>query len=87
MLYTSKEVAILRKVFVDVTAVFSKEGILVPISFVWEDGERYEVDKILDCRNAASLKAGGCGVRYTCRVCGKETFLFLEDNRWFMEGK
>ncbi|MBC7765524.1 MAG: hypothetical protein H7Y41_03480 [Hyphomonadaceae bacterium] len=77
----------MRKVFVDVTAVFSKEGILVPISFVWEDGERYEVDKILDCRNAASLKAGGCGVRYTCRVCGKETFLFLEDNRWFMEGK
>ena len=30
------------KVYVDVTAEFSKEGILTPKSFVWKDGRVYE---------------------------------------------
>ena len=35
---------------------------------------------------AASLKAGGAGIRYTCIVDGKESHLFYEDNNmWFME--
>jgi len=76
-----------NKVYVDVTAEYSKEGIITPLSFVWEDGTRYDVDRVLDMRQAASLKAGGLGIRYTCRVCGKQTYLFLEDKRWFIERK
>lgn len=77
----------MRKVFVDVTAVFSKDGKIKPVSFKWDDGRSFEIDKICDCRRAASLKAGGQGIRYTCRVRGKEVFLFLENDRWFIEGK
>lgn len=29
----------MNKVYVDVVAEFSKEGCLIPISFVWEDGK------------------------------------------------
>jgi len=36
---------------------------------------------------AASLKAGGQGMRYTCRIAGKQVFLFCDDGRWFVEGK
>lgn len=75
------------KVYVEVTAVFRQDGRLTPLSFVWEDGRRYEIDRILDVTQAASLKAGGLGMRYTCRVQGRETFLFLEEDRWFMERK
>jgi len=75
----------MRKVFVDVTATFSKDGKLLPRSFVWEDGRRYEIDKVLDSRRAASLKAGGQGQRYRCRVSGREIYLFLEDGKWFIE--
>jgi len=77
----------LPKVFVTVTAEFDPEGRLTPLSFVWEDGHRYEIDRVLDTRRAASLKAGGMGLRYTCRVRGIQTYLFLEEGRWFMERK
>ena len=47
------------KVYVDVLAIFTKDGRLVPSKFVWEDGREYEITKITDARRAASLKAGG----------------------------
>lgn len=75
-----------NKVYVDVTAEFSKEGDLVPKSFRWEDGQVYEIERIKDVRRAASLKAGGVGMRYTCVIDGQEKHLFYEDNNmWFME--
>ncbi|HHV99782.1 MAG TPA: hypothetical protein GXX36_09470 [Clostridiaceae bacterium] len=78
----------MRKVYVDTTAYFTKEGDIFPIKFMWEDGRKYTVDKVLDKRKAASLKVGGQGIRYTCRVSGKEIYMYLEDgNRWFIEGK
>lgn len=76
------------KVYVDVTAEFSKEGILTPKSFVWKDGRIYEIQRVKDMRRAASLKAGGVGMRYTCVIDGREHYLFYEDNNlWFVEGK
>ena len=44
-------------------------------------------DRILDIRRAASLKAGGTGIRYTCRIRGREKYLWLEETRWFIEAK
>lgn len=77
-----------NKVYVDVTAVFSKEGQLKPVSVIWQDGHIYEIQRITDIRRAASLKAGGVGMRYTCIIDGKETHLFYEDNNmWFVEGR
>jgi len=77
----------MRKVFVDVTATFTKDGNIIPMNFIWEDGRKYVIDKVLDKRRAASLKAGGQGIRYKCRVLGKDVYMFLEDGRWFMEGR
>ncbi|MEA1959968.1 MAG: hypothetical protein U9N81_01535 [Bacillota bacterium] len=74
-----------NKVYVGVKAVFNPDGGFRPISLIWEDGREYEIDRVTDIRRAASLKAGGIGIRYTCRVCQKEVYLFLEEDRWFME--
>lgn len=77
-----------NKVYVDVLAIFTKDGRLVPSKFVWEDGREYEITRITDVRRAASLKAGGVGMRYTCMVEGKTVHLYYEDdNHWFMEKK
>ena len=77
-----------NKVYVSVIAEFSKEGQLLPKKFVWEDGRVYEVEKVKEVRRAASLRAGGVGLRYTCLIQGQEKHLFYEDqNRWFMERK
>lgn len=76
-----------NKVYVKVAAFFHSDGQLQPVAFWWEDGRRYVIDKILDVCRAASLKAGGIGFRYTCMVHGHETYLYLEEDRWFIERK
>ncbi len=76
-----------RKVYVRVVAEFDESGQLLPRSIVWEDGRQYEIDRILDVCPAASLKLGGCGIRYTCRIKGREVQLFQDENRWFMAGR
>lgn len=76
------------KVYVDVKARFSKDGKLMPLSIIWTDGSEYEIQRVKDVRRAASLRAGGAGIRYTCIIAGKESHLFYEDNNmWFVERK
>lgn len=77
----------IRKVYVEVTARFDVEGNITPLSVTWEDGTFYEIDKVLDKRRAASLKAVGIGMRYTCRILNQESYLFYEEPRWFVEAK
>lgn len=77
-----------NKVYVDVMAEFTKTGQLNPKSIRWEDGQVYEITRITDIRRAASLKAGGTGIRYTCIINGMESHLYHEDdNMWFVERK
>lgn len=73
------------KVYVETTVRFDCEGHPIPLDILWEDGRRFCVDKITDVRRAASLKAGGIGTRFTVRICGRETFLFWDGVRWFVE--
>lgn len=82
------------KVYVQVKADFRADGIMIPTSLVWEDGMHYEIDKVTDIRQAAAMKAGGQGDRYTIWVNGKPTYLFFERStaitgnvigRWFVE--
>lgn len=75
------------KVYVEVTAKFDINGNITPLAVIWEDGTIYEIDKVVDKRRAASLKAGGIGVRYTCRILGQESYLFYENPKWFVEAK
>lgn len=78
----------MKRTYVDVTAKFDSSGNVTPLEIQWEDGRKFEVDRVLDVRPAASLKVGGQGLRYTCRILGHETYLFFEDNnRWFVEAK
>lgn len=64
----------MNKVYVDVIAEFSKDGCLIPILFVWEDGRKYKIDKVLKIERCASRKAGGVGMMYTCMVQGNVPF-------------
>ena len=61
------------------------DGRAFPTSIVWEDGRQFFVDKVLDIRNAAALKSGGVGIRYTCKICGKTVQLFDEEGIWFID--
>lgn len=71
----------------DVHALLSKEGDLIPKSFVWEDGRTYEIDRIKKKEMQANRKVGGTGLMYTIIVDGKECHLYYEVDRFFMEKK
>lgn len=70
---------------VDATASFVADRKILPLALQWEDGAVYEIGRVLDVRPSASLKAGGCGIRYTCRIHGQRRYLFLDESRWFIE--
>ena len=82
------------KVYVAVNASFDENGRIIPRSLVWEDGRRYLIDKVTDIRQAAAMKAGGQGDRYTIFINGIQSYLFFERSanlsgnvigRWFVE--
>lgn len=72
------------KQYVEVFARFDTEGSIIPFAVKIGD-DKFEIDRVRDIRPAASLKSGGAGLRYTCSIDGKLTYLFLEETRWFME--
>lgn len=82
------------KVYVAVKTDFAADGTMLPREITWEDGEKYEIDRVLDIRQAAAMKAGGQGDRYTIMVRGIRSYLFFERStnltgnnigRWFVE--
>ena len=82
------------KVYVAVKADFNEDGIMLPREITWEDGTKYAIDRVLDIRQAAAMKAGGQGDRYTVRINGNQSYLFFERStnqtgnnlgRWFVE--
>ncbi|MBQ4129249.1 MAG: hypothetical protein IJD68_05720 [Ruminococcus sp.] len=75
------------KQYVSVTAKFDSDGNILPLTINWNDGRVFDIDRITDIRYAASLKAGGAGIRYTCRIKQNEKYLYLEENRWFINNE
>lgn len=76
-----------RRVYVRIIVEHNAEGRARPLSIEWEDGSIFEVDRVLDVRRAAATKAGGQGIRYTCRIRGHETYVFEDNGRWFVEAR
>ena len=84
------------KVYVPVRASFDAEGNILPTEIIWEDGRRFEIDRVTKVRQAAAMRSGGQGDRYTIMVNGRESYLYFERStnlsgpnlgRWFVERK
>lgn len=74
-----------RKTYVDVLALHERNGKTRPIKILWEGGKVFTVERLLMRNKAKSVKVGGGNYRYTVQIKGRETFLFEEDGRWFVE--
>ena len=76
------------KVYVEVEVTHRPDGTASPNIIKFENGEKYEIDRVISKCRAASTKGGGNGIRYTVQINGRETFLFDEENgKWFVEAK
>lgn len=76
-----------KKVYVEVVLKQDVDGNKRPLSIKWTDGTVFDIDRLKDVRPASSLKVGGYGTRYTVYILGRETYLFEERNKWFVEAK
>ncbi|MCL2320880.1 MAG: hypothetical protein FWC47_02100 [Oscillospiraceae bacterium] len=75
----------MEKIFIKIVAEFNTRGEIKPLMIIWEDGRKFEIDQVMDKKNCASLKHGGVGTRYVCRVRNRIIRIFLEDNKWFLD--
>ena len=73
------------KTYVKILAEHDENGNIKPLMLTWTDGRKFEIDKIKDVRQAPSLKGGGLGRRYTCKIMGREVYLFCVEGKWFVE--
>ena len=74
-----------HKVYVKVRCDCDFDGQIRPIMLRTEESRPLKIDRITDVRMAASTKAGGCGIRYTCMIDGHELYLFHDRDWWFVE--
>ncbi len=73
------------KIYVMVRADHRLDGHIRPLMFRAEDGPVCRIDRILDEREAPSLKAGGQGIRFTCQIEDRTVMLFYDAPYWFIE--
>lgn len=76
-----------RKVCVAVLVSVSPDRTKTPVSLTFEDGKTYPIDRVCNRQRAAASKVGGTGIRYTILVRGKQTYLFEDEDQWFVEAK
>lgn len=76
-----------RKAYVSVNLDVDQEGVFYPRFIRWENGLIFQIDQILYKYRAASKKVGGGGIRYTVQIRGRESYLFQEGSKWFVEAK
>lgn len=75
------------KKYVPVLVHFDKEGKMTPVTIEFDEGKKFEIDKIMDVRRAACQSVGGVGDRYTVRIQGRDSYLWFEKGRWFVAAK
>ena len=76
----------MKKTYVKVIVEIDENGNKNPKSITYHD-KIYQIDRVLDMKPAVSMKVGGIGERYTIRINNQQTYLYYENNKWFVEEK
>lgn len=76
-----------RKTYVAVNVDIDNEGEIHPRLIRCSNGLVYSIDRVLYKCRASSTRVGGGGIRYTVLIGGRESYLFHEGDKWFIEAK
>lgn len=76
-----------QKQMVEVIALFSIDGQIIPLEIIWIDGKRFRVDKVMTKKRVPSRTGGLLVERYTILVEGQQRYLYYqkEGEKWFVE--
>ena len=76
-----------HKAVVKVLVVVAPDRTKTPVSLTFEDGKEYPSARVCRGKRAAATKVGGPGCRYTILIGGRQTYLFEDEDQWFVEAK
>lgn len=76
-----------RKAYVSVNLDVDEDGVIYPRYIRWSDGKLFQIDQLLYKCRAAFSKVSGGGIRYTVLIQGRQTYLYHEGNKWFVEAR
>ena len=76
-----------HKAVVKVLVVVAPDRTKTPVSLTFEDGKEYSIDRVCSRQRAAATKVGGTGIRYTIMIGERQTYLFEDEDQWFVEAK
>ena len=76
-----------HKAVVKVLVIVATDRTKTPVSLTFEDGKEYSIDRVCSKQRAAATKVGGTGIRYTIMIGGRQTYLFEDEDQWFVEAK
>ena len=72
------------KIYIEVYTARNRDGMIVPLSFIWKDGYSYEVQRILSAEYTNSRRSVENSLKYTCYVNGRRWNLYHENmDMWY----
>lgn len=74
----------LFKRYIEVILKQKKDGEMIPLYVVWDNGKKYKIEKIFNKQRKASV-VGGCGLMYSCMIEGRQRNIYYEKDKWFIE--
>ena len=85
-LYEEREPLDYERCPIRVTGESYGSGIVFPATVIWPDGRTFRVERIDSAQERARFATGGIGVRFSCRVEGKNRIIGYEKKGdWFLE--
>lgn len=76
-----------RKQYVEVVATHYIDGSVRPQKIVLATGPVFEIEDSREAVRGKARTTGEMARRYVVKIRGKETFLFRDGERWFVEMK
>ena len=76
----------MKKKYVKVMLEVDEDGSKKSTAIVYND-QTFQIDRVIDVKKCVSMKVGGIGERYTIRIGNNTTYVFFENNKWFVEEK
>ncbi|NLC96080.1 MAG: hypothetical protein GX675_00705 [Erysipelotrichaceae bacterium] len=77
----------MKRKYVSVVTLYDLAGNISPLFIVWDNGVKYKIDRVIQRCPASLFESGGSGIRYTCLFNGQRRYLFLDENKWYIESQ
>ena len=74
-----------HKAYVNVIVEHQLDGQKTPLQIIFEDGRKFNIDRVVERRRAAATKGGGTGIRYKIIIGRQERYIYEDDGLWFVE--